>query len=197
MITYLTLDAELLDLSSLRPEEAAFLERCREALSECMPYIEFINLVHGPENPVLEPNQRVTLAVRQHPLYRATRDLADRAGIAQGTLLPAGHDSVDEDPFADETLSIADAATAKGVSIKGVHKAIERGDLIATRGYKARVSIRSLARWGVLDYRQRAGRLRAERVAPATVKELMDQLEAAIATAKAMDEPEVRRGQSA
>ena len=164
MLTYLTLDSELLDVAGLAPEQVAFLDQCVAALAQGMPYVDFVSFIHGPANPGLEPNQRVTLAVRETPLYRAARDLAERAGIAQGKLLSGPNDAVDVDPFTDEAMPVAAAAVAKGVSVKAIHKAVERGDLIATPGYGTKVSWRSFERWGVLDYRQRAGKLRSKTV---------------------------------
>ena len=59
------------------------------------------------------------------------------------------------DPLADDFLPVSDIAKRKSVSVKAVHKAIDRGDLVAVVGELRRrgrktgllVSLRSAKAW--------------------------------------------------
>lgn len=158
MQTYTTLDGQVLRLDELSDGEAVFLRRCRAAYSDALGWRELANLVNGDENPVLEPGRRVTPTVAQRPLYIAARDLADRAAILQGAL--AFEAAVESDPFEDELVPISNVAKERGVTIAAVHKAIDRGTLVASSERPLMVSRNSLARWQVNATRQRAGRTR-------------------------------------
>jgi hypothetical protein len=162
MLTYTTLDGDTLDLSGLSEAESRFLETLRSAFQANAAWESFNRLVHSSENPVLEPGTRVSRRVAENPLFRAAQDMEDRLGIRQGEV---GAEALDleflrRDPFADEWLTIAQAAAMKGVTVQGVYKAIDRGELIATHERPARVSGNGLARWDVMEVRQAAGRVR-------------------------------------
>ena len=100
MLTYTTLEGQVLDLSGLTDEERAFLDRCVVAYRGGLSWITLSNMVTGAENPlVLATGGWVTQAVMDHPLYQAVSDLEDRVGIAQGRIDPDPNDDVDRDPY--------------------------------------------------------------------------------------------------
>lgn len=131
--TYRTLDGRVLDLAGLRPREAAFLAECRAALARGMDWTAFAQLLDGPTNPLLRATGGVVTAeVYAHPLFVAGRDMEDRLGISQGKLRARpGAPALGLDPCADEWLGATEAAARKGVSLSGLHKAVDRGDVIA------------------------------------------------------------------
>jgi hypothetical protein len=161
MLTYTTLDGEVLDLTSLTEGERAFFERILALYRADAPYDTVFNLVSGEENPILEPGCRITAAVHAHPLWKAVRDLEDRLGIKQGEIGAMEGDDPDRDPVADEWLSTTEAA-AKGVTVVGLHKAIVRGDVVAgpakPGSVRRVVSRNSLDRWTPNAVRQAARR---------------------------------------
>ena len=162
MLSYTTLEGEVLDLTSLNPAELEHFTRCLAAYRQGMRWRQFLDdLVDGEDNPVIEPGRRLTRRALDSVLYRAVYDLGDRLGIAQGQLGPSPGDEVDSEPLDDTELPVPDAAQQAGVSVRAVYGAIDRGDLIATRTRPVRVSQRSLERWRVNATRQRAGKARA------------------------------------
>ena len=168
MLTYKTLDGEVLDLQGLGQSEERFLEGCLVLYRERGDWTALCNLIGGDENPLVGPGRRITRAVMDHPLWRAVRDLEDRLGIIHGEVGAELGDSPESDPLADEFLSIARVAEERSVSVRAVYKAIDRGDLIATRSRPARVSRNSLGHWDVVEVRQAAGKARGTIVTFAT-----------------------------
>ena len=166
-MTYTTLDGRVLDLSGLTDIEQQHLQRCIEAYRQGMDWDQFMQLVDTPENPLVRTVGRgwVTREVAARPMYQAISDMAYRLAIRQGYMAPSENDDVDSDPFADEWISTTEAAKRKGVSLVALHKAINRGDVIARRatpgGGRIEVSARSLEQWKVDRARQQAGRARA------------------------------------
>ena len=164
MLTYTTLDGQVLDLSDLSDQERAYLDRCRSAFSAGIDWIGFNNLlVMGKDHPLLrETGGWVTRSIWRHPLQQALQDLSDRLGIAQGCVGAEPGDHLDRDPFADDWISTTEAARRKGVTLPGLHKAIERGDVIARPvkpdGSRLLVSANSLNRWQPNPIRQAARR---------------------------------------
>lgn len=164
MLTYTTLEREVLDLSDLSEEQRAFLERCLAAWRENMSYDSFVALIWGAENPVVRDlgGGRVNRVVWEHPLFQAVRDLEDRLGIRQGRVGAESDDDSERDPLVDEWLPVREAARRKGVAVTGLHKAIGRGDIIAhpakPDGSWLVVSANSLRRWTPSRVRQAAGR---------------------------------------
>lgn len=162
METYATIDGRFLDLTHLTDVERAYLDRCVGEYRDGIDAATFNNrFVAGLEHPLLrETNGWITRQVWDHPLYQAVRDLGARLGIIQGHLAPEG--DFETDPIADQWLSTSEAARQKGVSVSALHKAIERGDLIARPakpgGSWLVVSANSLARWAPNPVRQAAGR---------------------------------------
>lgn len=157
--TYETLEGELLDLTELPPQEAAFVNEMLDKLRARMPYREFSALVYGPRNPVLAHGHRVTREVAANPVYRAVRDMEDRLAIIHGELRPGPNDlPADTDPVTDSWVPFAKAAEEKGITVSALRLAVERGDVIGTTSRPRLVSARSLARWSVDRVRQGAGK---------------------------------------
>lgn len=160
-MTYTTIEGKVLDLSGLTPDELAFFERCLAAQRAGATWSAMMSLIRGVENPLLRATGGITTqAVYDHPLYRAVRDLEDRAGIQQGFLR---WDRPVEEPTGDEWVSPSAAADEKGVSVQAIHGAIQRGEIVARGITRKLVSQRSLQSWAPLAVRQRAGRVRARK----------------------------------
>jgi hypothetical protein len=158
LVTYTTLDGDVIDISTLNPEDWWFLDRAYRIFRQRGSWKQLSALVRGPENPVVGTGQRITRAVSEHPLYRAVRDLEDRLGILAGALGAEEGDEPAADPLSDELISVAAAAAAKGATEMAVRKAIARGDLIASNaGPRLMVSKLSLDRWTVNPARRAAG----------------------------------------
>lgn len=169
MLTYTTLDGKVLDLTDVRDEERTYFERCVMAYRAGMAWEDFTVLAEGLANPLIRSTDGlITRMIYDTPLYQAVRDLEDRLGIEQECLAPDPTDCVASDPLVDEWLSVADAASAKGVTVPGLHKAIRRGSVIARPANPGNarlvVSRNSLARWAPSRARQAA---RRKRPAPA------------------------------
>jgi hypothetical protein len=160
--TYRTLDGEILDLRRLTDAEREFLQQCRAAYEAGMVWREFANrFVVGLENPLVKPTHGwITRQIWDHPLFQAVHDLGDRLGIRQGMLAPEGN--AEADPFADGWIPSAEAAERKKVTLPGLHRAIDRGDVIARPaehdGRRLVVSVNSLDRWSPNRTRQAARR---------------------------------------
>jgi hypothetical protein len=154
VLTYSTLDGDILNLSALNAGELAFLGRCR-ALYRAATWAEMVELVNSDGNPVLAPGRRVTNTVAAHPLYRAVRDMQDRVGIISGRLRAEPGDNVAADPFEDVFMSVPAAAALRGVTHRAVYLAIDRGELVAG-DRPVQVSRRSLDRWVIDESRRHA-----------------------------------------
>jgi hypothetical protein len=151
--TYITLDNDVLDLSALSAAEADQLGRCWAAF------------IAGDEYPAVmamaqPPGGFVSRAYYESPLGQALQDVEFRAGIKAGMVGAEPGDDIASNPFRDESVSVAEAAAAKSVTVRAVHKAIERGELVAS-GRPAKISRTSLDRWRVSLGRQKAGRAAA------------------------------------
>ncbi len=174
MRSYTTLDGTVIDLTELPPDLEAYLQACLTAYHHDMPWDAFAVLVQGEGSPLVRAAGMVTREVQRHPLYRALRDLEDRLGIAQGLLAPEPDDLVEVDPWADEWLSVPQAAALKGVTVPGLHSAIRRGAVLARPAPRRRpwyrVSRNSLARWTPTAVRQQAGRQSRRRAAEAAAR---------------------------
>lgn len=163
MLTYVTLEGDVYDLTGLSDEERTFYEGRVTAYRAGERWAEFARAVEGTANPLIRATGgRITRAVLDHPLYRATRDLEDRLGIQQGKVGPSPGDDPASDPFQDEWIPVHEAATRKGVTVPGLHGAIRRGQVTARPakpgGSRLLVSLRSLNRWTPNAIRQAARR---------------------------------------
>ena len=172
MLTYTTLNGEVLDLTALTEEQQEYLDQVIAAYRRDMPYVAFTALTSGPANPLIREAGRITQAVLAHSLYRAVYDLENRLGIRQGEIAASPDDDLERDPLADEWVPAVEAQRRKGVALSGLHQAIRRGQVIARAakpgGKRLVVSVNSLARWQPMRSRQMAGRSRAaaRRAAP-------------------------------
>ena len=109
-MTYTTLDGRVLNLSGLTADERAFLDRCVAAYRDEMAWDALSRLIEGIENPLVRAEGgRITRAVWDHPLFQAVSDLEDRLGIAQGDLDADPDTHPDRDPFAHESVEVAEA----------------------------------------------------------------------------------------
>ena len=145
--TYTLYDGEVLDLSPLDGEQRDYLDAAYElawpaigaeevaASRKRVDWVAFNAWLSTAKNPVLRAtNGFVTREIWNHPLYRALHDLDARLGMRQGAIKrPRGNRWL-EDPFADEFVPVSEIAKRKSVTVKAVHKAIERGDLVAVVG---------------------------------------------------------------
>ena len=93
-------------------------------------------------------------------MFQAVRDLEDRLGIQQGEVGPEEGDDISKDPLQDEWVPTPEAAKRKGVTLPGLHKAINRGDVIARPategGRRLVISVNSLSKWEPNATRQAA-----------------------------------------
>jgi hypothetical protein len=100
MDRYTRVDGQVLDLTQLSDVERTFFRRCHEAYLANMPWAVFTNLAERSENPLIAATGGwITPQVREHPLYRAVRDLEDRLGIRQGKLVPDAGDGIASEPI--------------------------------------------------------------------------------------------------
>lgn len=168
-MTYIKLDGDVIDLSGLNEVERAYFDECYEAYKRNEEWAAFMNRVRTVQNPLLRATGgRITPDVYNHPLFQAIRDLEDRLGVKQGTILANEGDRPDREPLDDEWITPAQATKLKGVSRSGLQYAIEKGIVITRpaqniggkrgRGDRIEVSLASLNRWTVNKTRQMAGK---------------------------------------
>ena len=163
--TYTTIGGEVLDLSGLSPDHARYFDEAFDLAWRTLQSGEgqgplaprgFNEWLNTTRNPLLRPTSGfVTREVWAHPLYRALHDLDMRLGMKQGYVRAPRHKRWLQDPRQDTFLPVAQIAARKRVQVKAVHKAIERGDLVAVAGDSELpgprtirlVSARSAAAW--------------------------------------------------
>src|SRR3972149_2031652 len=115
MLTYTTLDGDIIGLESLGPREREHFDRALLACRSGMDWTDFMNdLVDGESNPLIEPGRRITRRTLESPLYRVLLDLGDRLGILQGRFNPAEGDDLKTDPVQDREIPVAEAARRAG-----------------------------------------------------------------------------------
>ena len=173
MRTYTTIDGRVLDLSAASTQHWVYLERLYRRLRSTLVdgakppkglgWKQVGRAVYSTKNPLLAATDgRVTRDVWADPLFQALADLDDRVGVAEGGLRPSRPNYPRDPMVGAEPISVALAARRKGVSVKAVHKAIQRGDVIAEPiagpGSSLRVSLPSLDAWEVSSMRQAAGK---------------------------------------
>ena len=152
MQTHITMDGRVLDLTDLDAELSTFYDTCAAAYRAGLGFEAIMTHIGGSANPLLRATGGwMTGAVWDHPLYQATRDLADRVGIREGRLAPGARSDPARDPFADTWITPSEAVARKGVSPMGLQKAIRRGTVIAHRakrdGTRRLVSAASVDAW--------------------------------------------------
>ncbi len=130
MTTYKLLSGETVSLPDLRPRERAFLRNLRQMMKEGVSYFEIERSAIGPGSPALEGRNRVDRRIVTSPLYRVARDIATRAGIAEGLILaPRYENRRSELPTDGSMISVTQAADLLGISRAAVHKAIQENRL--------------------------------------------------------------------
>lgn len=144
--TYTTANGEVLDLGQMTADEERYFARALAAYRAEAPWAEFAQLTQGAENPALDQG-RMTQASFENAMFQAIFDMETRLMVRQGRLRPSPGWDVERDPFADEEISIVEAAREKGVARQTLYTAIATGDLVGTRERPARVSRNSLASW--------------------------------------------------
>lgn len=162
--TYRTLGGQVLDLSGLEPGAHRHFEVCYAAWKAGATEESMAMLVGTAANPLVRAaGGRVTKDVYESVGFKAMRDLQHRAAIAHQTERADSDDWLG-DPLADEWIPTAEAAKESGVTLPAVHKAIQRGELIARPlregGTRMAVSRNSLEAWHPNPRRQEAGRAR-------------------------------------
>ena len=165
MQTFRTLDGEVLDLRDLGGETLTHLRRCYDAWRSGATAQEIVDLTRTTENPLLRPTGGVmTRPTWEHPGFRAMHDLETRAYMREGKLRNDEGIDPNADPLDDAWVPSMEAVREKGVTLPGLHGAIERGALIAQTidddgRRRVLVSRNSLDAWEPNATRQAAGRL--------------------------------------
>jgi hypothetical protein len=116
------LSGHRIEYSDPDPKVAKFLERASAMLEDRKATAkDLVALVYGPENPILAPGTipgagLVTKDVLENPVYHVLADIIFRKQVAQG--------GVDIERIAARfTLSAAEAAERKGVSVDAIRAA--------------------------------------------------------------------------
>lgn len=165
MVTYTTLDGRVLDLAGTTDDERAHFDLAVQAYRAGMSWHDYTEPAEGSGSLLVRASGgMVTQAVWDNPDFQAVFDMEMRLAIAQDEVGVDPGTDPSRDPFADEWISVAEAAQRKGVSLSGVHQAIARGDVIARQARpgagRVLVSATSLACWTPSAARQAAGRRR-------------------------------------
>ncbi len=173
MRTYATIDGRVLDLSATPSQHWDYLERLYRRLRgtlvdgaqppKGLGWKQVGKAVYSTKNPLLAATDgRVNRDVCADPVLQDLADHDDRVGVAEGGLRPSRANYPRDPMISAEPISVAESARRKGVSVKAVHKAIQRGDVIAEPsagpGSSLRVSLLSLDAWEVSSMRQAAGK---------------------------------------
>ena len=114
--------------------ERDFLRSLKAMARRGVSYFEIARIAVGPGSPALRGRARVTREIVESPLYLAARDVATRAGMAQGLILAPKHEKLREQIPTDSSLmSVVQAADLMGMSRAAVYKAIRAGRIAARR----------------------------------------------------------------
>ena len=153
--TYTRVDGRVLDISKLADSERAYFDKAAVMFLEDAAWAEFCQLTYASANPAIEQG-RATARTVESPLFLALLDMEWRLGVGQGCL--TWTEALTDDPFADQWISVSDAADAAGVTRAAVYQAAARGILISGDARPTVISANSLKGWSVNGVRQRAGR---------------------------------------
>jgi excisionase family DNA binding protein len=126
--TYELLSGEILDLSWLSQANLQYLQKLTNDAMEGADYFNLLRRVKGPEAPLLRGG-RITKAVVRSAVYRASHDIADRAGIEQGYLLAPDIERPATLGPTETLLSLTEAAELIGISRPATHQALVEGRL--------------------------------------------------------------------
>jgi excisionase family DNA binding protein len=132
MSSYELITGEVLDLSTLKRAEHEFLgSLAADAKKRDADYFDLLRRVKGPKAVPLRGGA-ITPAIVRSVLYRASHDIADRVGIAQGHLLAPGTDTSAVAGLGD-LLSLTEAAELIGITRPATHQALIEGRLRGQR----------------------------------------------------------------
>lgn len=112
MTTYTTSNGRILSLEGLSPREQSYLGKALVAYRAGIPWADFCQITHSPDNPALEAG-RATARSFEGPLMNAIVDLECRLGVRQGFLRPSPGRDVDGDPI-DRACGTSGADVAAG-----------------------------------------------------------------------------------
>jgi len=126
---YRLLTGERLSLGGLEDAELAYLQGLRARTDAGEDYFDLLREVRGQGSPALASfGGRVTIGAAQSLFFRVALDIVERAGVRQGRVLDTS-DCRPESPT--RFVSIADAAGKIGLSRQAVHRAIQKGKIVA------------------------------------------------------------------
>jgi excisionase family DNA binding protein len=149
---YTLLSGETVSLEELEHREEEFLDTLMEMARRNISYFEIYRMAIGPGSIALRGRNQVNRSILKSPLYEAARDIATRAGIAQGLILaPEYENERAKAPQDFSMISVMQAADLIGVSRAAVYKAIEKGKL---RCHKIG-NVTVVEKASALDYRDR------------------------------------------
>lgn len=168
--TYTRLNGKVLNLASLCADDLAFL---LEAYARSKD-LDTDPLLFGPwivssANPLLKRSIEPAKVLVDHPLLLALWDIEGRLNLALDRC-SLGTSAIVDDPFADEFISVAEAANRRGARVTAIRKAGARGELVVTNDRPNMVSLRSLRNW-MSDNVERAVDGRKRSASPLGVRE--------------------------
>lgn len=127
---YTLFSGETVSLEELEPREEEFLDTLMEMAKRDINYFEIYRMAIGPGSIALRGRNQVNRSIVKSPLYVAARDIATRAGIAQGLMLAPEYENERAKALQDFSMtSVIQAADLIGISRAAVYKAIEKGRL--------------------------------------------------------------------
>jgi len=134
MKSHKLLTGETVALGDIDGRDAAFLKNLQRMAKAGVSFFEVERIAIGPGSPALQGWSRVTPEIVRSPLYRVARDIATRAGIAEGLILaPENERERGRVPVDRSMMSVTQAANTLGISRSAVHKAIQQRRLAAQR----------------------------------------------------------------
>ena len=126
------LDGQSIALRAFDARQLAFLADLDKMARQSVSYFEVYRAALGPGSPALQGRGRVDRKLAASPLYLAARDIATRAGIAQGLILaPEYEHDRSRAPTDGSMISVTQAAALIGITRAAVYKAIEKKALAA------------------------------------------------------------------
>ena len=153
---YTLLNSEVIDLSSLRREDTAFLLNLMQRAMADEDYFNLERSVCGPGAYPLKGSPRVTREIHASPLFRVAEDVVDRVGIRQGVLAP---DAGDERVPTEAIMSVSEAAKTLGITRSAVVKAAQAGRIRGKKiGHSWALLCGSVRGYRVAQHRVEAGR---------------------------------------
>jgi hypothetical protein len=166
MKTYELLTGETIGVAEFDKREEEFIRNLSTDAEKGAEYFDLLKRVKGREALPLRGGQ-ITPAIARSPLYRVAHDIADRAGVAQGYLLPPKADRTVV-KYDAELLSLTEAADLIGITRPAAHQALTEKRLAGQRVGNAWVVRRSDAE---AFQRGRSGRPGAAMISEATLAE--------------------------